>query len=292
MEYKPQNKTCQNCSGLFVIESEDFNFYEKIKVPPPTWCPECRQLRRYAWRNERTLYRRNCDLCGKSTVTIYSPNKPHKVYCNECWWGDGWDPAQYGRDFDFSRPFFEQFAELQLVAPRMALLNKRSVNSDYTNHSGDNKNAYLSFSTWFSEDIQYSAFIFYSRDCMDCNYIYEKGERLYEMIDSRNSYQCQYGLFVKDSSNCLYCYDCRGCNNCFMSYNLRNKSYVFKNQQLTREEYLAKMKNFDLSSHLIRQGLEQEFKDMMQQQAIHRHLVGERNVNCVGSMLLNCKNIR
>src|SRR3990167_7917455 len=76
-----QNKTCQNCKSQFVIEPEDFDFYKKISVPPPTWCPECRQRHRYAWRNERVLYRRNCDLCGKSTVTIYSPNKPYKVYC-------------------------------------------------------------------------------------------------------------------------------------------------------------------------------------------------------------------
>lgn len=82
-----ETKTCQNCKQNFVIEPEDFNFYEKIKVPSPTLCVDCRQQRRYAWRNERTLYRRNCDLCGKNMVTIYSPNKPYKVYCHDCWWG-------------------------------------------------------------------------------------------------------------------------------------------------------------------------------------------------------------
>ncbi|MDI6602738.1 MAG: hypothetical protein QME57_01280 [Patescibacteria group bacterium] len=37
-------KQCQNCKKEFVIEPEDFLFYEKIKVPPPTWCPECRMI--------------------------------------------------------------------------------------------------------------------------------------------------------------------------------------------------------------------------------------------------------
>ena len=67
----PQNKidsvssqrVCQNCKKNFVIEQEDFNFYDRIKVPPPTFCPECRFQRRMAWRNDRTLYKRNCDLC-------------------------------------------------------------------------------------------------------------------------------------------------------------------------------------------------------------------------------------
>ena len=54
----PETKICQNCKGEFVIEPEDFNFYEKIKVPPPTWCPECRMIRRLQWRNEHSLFRR------------------------------------------------------------------------------------------------------------------------------------------------------------------------------------------------------------------------------------------
>ncbi|MEI8174560.1 MAG: hypothetical protein WCG28_01270, partial [bacterium] len=254
MEYENENRIhstssisliCQNCKKDFTIGIEDFNFYEKIKVSPPSWCPECRQQRRYAWRNERVLYRRNCDLCEKSMVTIYSPNKPYKVYCNECWWGDGWDQSSFGRDFDFSRPFFEQFAQLQHEVPRMALLNKNSVNSEYTNHSGDNKNVYLSSVVFDSENVMYSNWIMKSRDCMDCSCILEKGERLYETIDSRSCYQCQYSIFLKDSSNCLYCYDCHGCNQCFMSSNLRNKSYVFKNQQYTREIYLQKIKEYD-----------------------------------------------
>ncbi|OGI94560.1 hypothetical protein A3A03_03460 [Candidatus Nomurabacteria bacterium RIFCSPLOWO2_01_FULL_40_18] len=287
-----ETKNCKNCQKDFTIETEDFNFYEKIKVTPPTWCPECRQLRRYAWRNERILYRRNCDLCGKSTVTIYSQNKPYKVYCNECWWGDGWDFTSYGRDFDFTRPFFEQFAELQRDVPRMALLNKRSVNSEYTNHSGDNKNVYLSFSVFDCENIMYSTWIMKnSRDCMDCGYIAGKGERLYEVVDSRTSYQCQYSIFLKDCSNCLYCYDCRGCNECFMSSNLRNKSYVFKNKQYTREEYLKKMKEYELSSFATREGLNKEFQDLIIQDAIHRYVVSERNINCIGSLIFDCRNV-
>lgn len=292
MDKKSENRTCQNCKKNFVIDPEDFNFYEKIKVPAPTWCPDCRQLRRYAWRNERVLYRRDCDLCKKGTVTIYSPNKPCKVYCNDCWWGDGWDPASYGRDFDFSRPFFEQFHELQLEVPRMALLNKNSVNSDYTNHSSDNKNVYLSFSCFYDEDVMYSCLIWESRDVVDCNYIYSKSERLYEVIDSHKSYQCQYGFVLRDCSSCYYCYDCRGCSDCFMSYNLRNKSYVFKNVQCSREEYLRKIKEYNLSSFEVRKDLQKEFLKMMKDLAIHRYVVSERTVNSSGNMIFDCKNVK
>ena len=42
-----ETKTCQNCKQDFIIESEDFNFYEKIKVPAPTLCPECSNATRF-----------------------------------------------------------------------------------------------------------------------------------------------------------------------------------------------------------------------------------------------------
>ena len=287
-----QTKRCQNCKLDFTIEPDDFSFYEKIKVPPPTWCFLCRQLRRYAWRNERTLYRRNCDLCGKSTVTIYSPNKPYKVYCNTCWWSDDWDPTFHGRDFDFSKPFFEQFHQLQLNTPRMALLNKNSTNSEYTNHSANNKNVYLSFCVFDGENIMNSTWVMKnSRDCLDCSFIYEKGERLYECIDSRSSYGSQYSLFLKDCSNVFYSFDCRSCNDCFLSSNLRNKSYVFRNKQYTREEYFEKLKEYNLSSFETRERLNQEFKEMLEKEAIFRYVVSERNINSTGSLMFDCRNV-
>ncbi len=281
---------CQNCKQDFTIEPEDFNFYEKIKVPPPTWCLECRLQRRYAWRNERVFYRRNCDLCKKSIVTFYSPNKPHKVYCIKCWWGDGWDPTSFGQDFDFSKSFFEQFRELQLKVPRIAVFNKNNVNSDYTNHSGDNKNCFLSSCCFKSEDVLYSNWIIKSRSSLDNSYIYENGERLYECIDSRKSYRCQYSILVENCTDCLYCYDCHNCNNCFLSSNLRNKSYVFQNTQYSREEYFLKINEYKLSSYNTREELYKKFIDICQKNAIHRYVISERNINCSGSTLFNSKN--
>ena len=77
-----------------------------------------------------------------------------------------------------------------------------------------------------------------------------------------------------------------------MSSNLRNKSYVFRNEQLSREEYLEKMKEYDLSSHLTREGLQKEFQDLIEHEAIHRYVVSERSVNSTGSLIFDCKNIK
>lgn len=286
-------KQCKNCNNNFTIESDDFAFYEKMKVPAPTWCPECRQRRRYAWRNERVLYRRNCDLCGKSTVTIYSPNKPFKVYCSTCWWGDKWDAFDFGRDFDFSRPFFPQWQELQLSVPRIALLTKNCVNSEYTHHANNNKNCYLSFCVFDSENILYSTNVWKnSHNCCDCTMLADPSDLLYECTDCSRCYKCQFCSFCKDSTDCYYCYDCRGCQNCFLSYNLRNKQYCILNQQYTKEEYNKKISQWDLSSYAVRQELRKQYQSLVRSEAIFKAAEIEQSVNSSGSMIFNCKNVK
>ena len=52
---KSETKVCQNCKSDFTIEPDDFNFYGKIKVPAPTFCAECRLIRRLANREERSF---------------------------------------------------------------------------------------------------------------------------------------------------------------------------------------------------------------------------------------------
>ena len=112
---------CQNCKSEFIIEDEDLDFYKKIDVPPPTFCPDCRFQRRMAWRNERALYKRTCSLCQKNTISMYPAEAIFPVYCRECWYSDKWDAIEYGLDYDFSKNFFEQLKTLSALVPRMAI---------------------------------------------------------------------------------------------------------------------------------------------------------------------------
>ena len=84
---KSETKSCQNCKKDFTIEPEDFKYYEKMKVPPPTWCPECRMTRRLSCTNSWTLFWRNCDKCGNRMLSMFHPAKKLTVYCQPCWWG-------------------------------------------------------------------------------------------------------------------------------------------------------------------------------------------------------------
>ena len=128
-----ETRVCQNCKQDFIIDAQDFDFYTKIKVPPPTFCPECRLQRRLAWRNERGLYRRKCDAPGheEMIITMYPPELTLPVYDQKYWWSDAWDPMEFAREYDFSRPFFEQWKDLLYIIPAPALINLQDVDSDY-----------------------------------------------------------------------------------------------------------------------------------------------------------------
>ena len=140
-----ETKQCQNCKKDFIIEPDDFTFYEKIKVPPPTFCPDCRQQQRLLFRNFKTLYKVNSAKSGKGTISMYSSDSPYILYNHEEWWSDDWDAKDYGRDFDFSRLFFEQLNELNKVVPHYALMNTASDNCEYSNMTWRSKNCYLIF---------------------------------------------------------------------------------------------------------------------------------------------------
>ena len=129
-------------------------------------------IRRMVWRNTRSLYKRSCGLCSKGLISMYRDDGA-PVYCTDCFSGDAWDPKMYAMPYDFSKPFFAQFHDLLLKAPRyFAYHTGTLVNSDFTNYSADNRNVYLSYSVIVCEDVMYSESIDKSKNSLDYpNYI-------------------------------------------------------------------------------------------------------------------------
>ena len=189
---KEEIRKCQNCKKDFTIEPDDFGFYEKIKVPPPTFCPECRLVRRLSFRNERALYKRKCDLCVKDEILMFDQNSPFKAYCFSCWWSDGWDPMQYGKEYIFDKPFFEQYKELLSMVPRPGKIQQEyNVNSEYTNRVSNMKNCYLTFGCNEDEDCMYGSWMNDDIQSVDCLHV-QKSELCYECVDCMNCYDRSY----------------------------------------------------------------------------------------------------
>jgi hypothetical protein len=275
-----------------VIEPDDFAFYQTIKVPPPTWCPNCRLMRRLAWYGYRMLYKRTCDFTGEGIITIYHPDLPYKVYRQDVWWSDQWDPKSYGRDYDFSCPFFAQYKELMDTVPKAALHTEYTtmVNSEYCNAASFQKNGYLCFKHITGEDSAYTNVALRTKNSLDLAYSSDS-ELCYEIVNIRRCYETFFSEDCEDCRSVYFSRDLVGCSDCVGCSNLRKKSYCIFNEQLTKEEYRKRFAEFDFgSAKNVKdfEGRAQAFFLKFSRRALH----GRNNSNVSGEYIYNSKNAR
>jgi hypothetical protein len=282
----------QKCavSGVeFEITEDDLNFYEKMGVPVPTLCPEERQRRRISFRNFTQLYRRKCDATGKDIISMYHSKQPFPVYENNYWWSDQWNALNYAQEFDFKKPFFQQYNELAKKIPRVNTFNLQSENSIYANFAWMSKNCYLVFGCVRDEDCLYGHIVWDSKDCIDNLYIF-RCEWCSNCIDCVDCYDVH---FSTESANCnesYFLHDCRGCTNCFGCTNLRNKKYCFMNKQYKKDEYFEKLKNVQpFTEKTITDG-KKWLEKLKQEQCIFPPLFGVKTENVSGNHIYESKN--
>ncbi|MFA6305676.1 MAG: hypothetical protein WC651_03020 [Candidatus Gracilibacteria bacterium] len=280
-------KECKKCSEKFEISKEDIVFYKKIDVCGPTFCPDCRQQRRLSFRNERNLYKRKCDATGKEIISIYSPDKPFKVYSQEIWWSDKWNALDYGKDFNFSRTFFEQFAELMKEVPRLALINRNSENSLYTNICEQNKNCYMLVESSNNEDCLYSHWIQKSKDCVDMSFCTEC-ENCYECFECQKSYRLLFSVNCDNCSDSCFLKNCTGCRNCFGCINMGQKQYYIFNKPYSEDDYKNKIKTLKQDLLKDTETTKKHFKNFCLKSP-NKYAEIIRSQNCGGNYISNSK---
>ncbi len=290
-----QTKTCKHCNSNFEVTDKDLEFYDKIspvfnwkkyQIPTPTLCPNCRQQRRLSFRNERNLYKRKCDATGKNIISIYSPDKELKVYDQDFWWSDNWNSLDYWVDFDFDKPFFEQFKELMKKVPRCWILNWYNENSQYTNHWWKSKNCYLCVWFWHLEDCFYSSNLEYCKNVSESDNIFNS-ENCYECFYVEKTFWSKYVYYSKNIINSFWIYNCDGCEYCIWCVNLSNKKYYIFNKKSTPEEY----KNFIdwLNNYSqIQKFLEEFFR--FKNTLPHKNLFNHNTTDSIWDWLTNTKN--
>jgi hypothetical protein len=301
----PCGKTCSQCSGVFHIFQEDVDFYKKLHVPPPKLCPECRKQRRYGFYNNiLKFYRKECiihqeekqnscaESCsGTGVISTFPPQSPYKIFDLKYWWSDKWGGEDYGRDYNFEKPFFEQFHELSLTVPHPAITHywRGVVDSPYTISIIDSKNCYLSSVGASLENVNYSYWVSRAKDSLDSLNI-QNCERCYENVYTEKMFNCK---FCFDSTECVdsaFLYSCKNCFSCFGCVNLRNKNYCFFNEQLTKEEYLKRANRINLGNRDVLEEYKNEFKKFIKKFP-KRNLENDRkNLNSTGDQLEKAKN--
>lgn len=284
-----ENRQCQNCKQDFIIEPDDFQFYEKIKTLPPTWCYECRQMRRMSWRNERTLHHRKCNATDKDMITMFAPEQSLIVYDRNYWWSDKWDQLKSDRDYNFQKPFFEQFRELLEKSPLPSLATTNAVNSDYTNHCLDVKNCYLVYASYKDEDLAYCLGAVNCKNSLD---LYKTANLTYcyEDVLCGDLNRVFFSYDSDESVNSAFLHACKNLIDCLGCINLRNKSSVIFNKVYSKEEYEKERAKYDFGSYKAIVDFRKKFAEFAKEHP-RRHGFIFKSVNTIGDNVLNCKNV-
>ena len=290
-------KQCKQCKAQFMITQSDIIFYNRIspefnlkkyQIPNPLLCPDCRQQRRLVWRNERSIYKRKCDFTWRNILSVYSPDKPFKICEQKAWWADTCNWLDYWVDFDFNKPFFEQFKNLQLRVPKMSLLLGEIENSEFTNHCDNLKNCYLVFASTEDKNCIYWNYVNNSKDCID-NLAIKNCELCYECTDCQNGYNLKYCEMSNNCSSSLFLYNCNSCKNCFMCSNLRNKEYCISNKQYSKEEYIDILSKINTWDYYSISNLMKEFIEI-KNTSIRKNLFIEKSENVSWDIITNSNN--
>jgi len=98
---------CTECKKNYLIIPREFAFYQKMQIPLPRLCSDCRHLRRFTARGPNRLWKKNCtcagarsengiyqnttlhfhgaDHCPNEFETSYAPERKEIVYCEQCY---------------------------------------------------------------------------------------------------------------------------------------------------------------------------------------------------------------
>lgn len=280
-------KICTNCHEPFSILPEDLKVYQVFDVPPPLMCPNCRQQLRTLHINQLNLFIRTCDATGARIVSHYPVDVPFPVHSQAHWYSDAVENTSFALDFDFSRPFFEQFAALQRAVPRPALFTDflRDENSAFTNYAGKNKDCYLIFDSDGCRSCSNSYSINSCTDVSDC-YRGDKLECSLECVDCKGCYGSAYLFNCENCTSSAFLANCIGCSDCLLSSNLKHKRFFVMNEEVCPEDYARLRSALGASSTLreVSATFEAFRKDFPQ-----KFLRGFQNENVLGNYLFHCR---
>lgn len=174
---------------------------------------------------------------------------------------------KYGKDYDFTKNFFEQFETIHQIVPKPSLFIFSNENCDYTNLNSYNKNCYLIIGASSNESCYYSTYIQRNNNIIDCLFVFDS-ENCYNCVDCYSSYKIFYSQYSKDCKESYFLYNCINCENCFGCVNLINKKYYIFNQQYSKEDYFLRINDILKNNSFVSYSTNKLLK--LQKQNVHK----------------------
>ena len=229
------------------------------------------------------------------------------VYSNDYWNSDKWDPMDYGKDYDFSKPFFEQYLDLSNKVPRFNCAIINSIDCDYCSKITNSKNCYLCIAYEAENDL-YGNYSRITHNCVDY-YFMTNSDWCYESIHCSKCTNVKWSLYSFECRDSSFLFDCKNCSDCFGCAGLRNKKYCIYNKSYTKEEYFEKIKELDIGGYKFVESSKKRLKELAaviprrfmisrnSPRTTGNHLEGLSNctscfdAEALGGSIVNCKYI-
>lgn len=275
-------------TGLsFETSEQERKLYALFDLPVSDMHPFLRFVMRFAHGNNWSLYWTTDMRSGKKILSCYDPKEFPKIVEHAYWMSNEFDAREYGRDIDFSRPFFEQYFEMVREVPRPNVTILNCENVEYANHVFWSKSCYLCFICFYCENVLCS---FRARKCRESMYAFNcrESELCFSCANCVSCFDVQYAELCSNCSDSRFLSNCIDCSDCYQCVNLKHKQYCIGNIQYSKDEYESRMKEIDLSSYQQFQSEHTRWMAFLETQPIQ----AERNINCedsTGTFLTNCR---
>lgn len=241
-----EQRICRRCASAFSCFAKDDEMHTKLapvisgetfSLPSPDLCRACRERNKMLFRKERWLYKRVCDGCKKTFVSVFPQEYPGKVLCHACWYNPAiYDPTTYGREISLTEPLLPQLQRLAAETPALGIFQSDDIeNSDYAQHIAACKGCYLCGAITNSEKCFYTFATARADTTIDCSFLTDT-EVVYDSIDIVNARRVFFSSSVKNSSFVRFSNAIENANYVLLSAGVHNAQYVYKNQSLPKDE--------------------------------------------------------
>jgi len=228
-----EQRTCPRSGETWTVTDRENEWSQKFNVPVSHLSPRTRWLSIGAFTIGYEFWWNQHAETGKPIFTFVHPATGVKVLPDAEWQEK--DFRSEARDYDVSRPFFDQLKDLRQAVPMGAFFNQKKPENSIALISNGDVNSYFviacqSKNSFYSSDLingESSSEVFLGLNIVESH----------RVVHSSRIHRCQYVLESYDCRESAFLFDCRDCENCFGAWNQRHKKYLWWNEQLSKEEW-------------------------------------------------------
>ena len=273
-----QERECSVTGKKWKLDKKEIALCKKFRVPPSTVKPGTRMNMLNGYNTGLAVFWNTDAMSGKPIISAIHPDLPFKVVEDVEWHRN--DYSCHNLEHDPNKKIFDHIWELAKVIP---FKSKRNRQMDDKSIGVGNLKAVESYMVCGSIAIRsfYTYAVVNAEDSIDV----VNGLNMIRSYSVTGSYQISDSEYVFESKDCLKCsfiFDCRNCEFCFGATNKRNKRYIWFNEQLTKDEWEKRRAEINLSCTEISQKYLEKFYELWRKDAVWPQGFSIANEDCFG----------